>query len=157
MHLREYQRNDQEEILRLFYDTVHIVNAQDYTREQLDVWASGNEDKESWHRSLQEHYSIVAVEDGQIIGFGDILNDGYLNRLFVHRDYQQRGVGGAICRQLECYPKQSSPKGLLTVHASVTAKPFFEARGYQVVKKQTVQRKGILLTNYFMEKSDKRI
>jgi len=35
--------------------------------------------------------------------------------------------------------------------ASITAKYFFEKRGYKVVKEQKVERKGFLLTNYVME------
>ena len=31
-------------------------------------------------------------------------------------------------------------------------RPFFEKRGYRVVKEQQVERQGILLTNYVMEK-----
>lgn len=152
MYLREYQNRDLKEILNLFYDTVHTVNAKDYTKEQLDVWASGQEDCESWHRSLMEHYSVVAVESGQIIGFGDIDDTGYLDRLFVHKDYQRQGVGRAICRQLEHYLKQNPSQRRLTAYVSVTAKPFFEARGYQTVRKQKVLRQGITLINYFMEK-----
>ena len=37
-------------------------------------------------------------------------------------------------------------------HASITAKPFFERRGYKAVKEQQVERKGVLLTNYVMIK-----
>lgn len=37
-------------------------------------------------------------------------------------------------------------------HASVTAKGFFEKRGYRVIKEQQAERHGILLTNYVMEK-----
>ena len=40
----------------------------------------------------------------------------------------------------------------MITHASVTAKPFFEKRGYRVVREQQVSRQGILLTNYVMEK-----
>jgi len=45
--------------------------------------------------------------------------------------------------------------GKITAHASITAKPFFEKRGYKVVKKQEAERNGILLTNYVMEKERK--
>ena len=38
------------------------------------------------------------------------------------------------------------------VAASITARPFFEKRGYRVIREQQVERKGILLTNYVMEK-----
>ena len=60
MLIRKYQVPDCEEIAALFYNTVHIVNAKDYTKEQLDVWATGQVDLEKWNESLQEHYSIVS-------------------------------------------------------------------------------------------------
>ena len=60
MFIRKYQVPDCEEIAALFYNTVHIVNAKDYTKEQLDVWATGQVDLEKWNESLQEHYSIVS-------------------------------------------------------------------------------------------------
>ncbi len=39
-----------------------------------------------------------------------------------------------------------------TVHASLTARPFFEARGYEVIRDQRVLRRGVILTNFVMEK-----
>lgn len=36
--------------------------------------------------------------------------------------------------------------------SSITAKPFFEKRGYIVIKEQTVERFGVELRNYVMEK-----
>ena len=54
-----------------------------------------------WNQSLQEHYSIVAVENGVIIGFGDIDKTGDLDRLFVHTNYQGKGIATAMCNQLE--------------------------------------------------------
>lgn len=39
-----------------------------------------------------------------------------------------------------------------TTHASITARPFFEKRGYRVVRAQQVERQGLYLTNYVMEK-----
>ena len=86
---------------RLFYNTVHNVNAKDYTKEQLNVWATGQVDLEKWNESLQEHFSVVAVDDEIIVGFGDIDKTGYLDRLFVHADYQRKGIATAICNQLE--------------------------------------------------------
>lgn len=147
MNIREYSPSDCAEIAELFYDTVHTVNAKDYSAKQLDVWATGKIDIEKWDRSFREHFSVVAVEDGAIIGFGDIDETGYLDRLYVHKDYQRKGTGTAICEKLE-----KAAKGRIVTHASVTAKPFFEKRGYCVVKEQQVERQGIFLKNFIMEK-----
>lgn len=148
MLVREYQISDCKETTELFYNTVHTVNAKDYTKEQLDVWAIGQVDLEKWNQSLQEHYSIVVIENEVIVGFGDIDKTGYLDRLFVHADYQGKGIATAICNQLE-----QTVQGDITTHASITAKPFFEKRGYKIFKEQQVERQGIFLTNFCMKKN----
>ena len=38
MQLREYMTSDCDQLARLFFQTVHSVNAKDYTKEQLDVY-----------------------------------------------------------------------------------------------------------------------
>lgn len=147
MKIRKYQSSDCKSLADLFYHTVHTVNAKDYTKEQLQVWATGQVDLENWDQSLQEHFSVVAVENEKILGFGDIDRTGYLDRLYVHGDYQGKGIATAICNQLE-----QAVQGNVITHASITAKPFFEQRGYEVIKEQQVERQGIFLKNFVMEK-----
>lgn len=140
-----YQPSDREELAALFYDTVHEVNARDYTKEQLDAWATGAIDLDAWDRSFREHYCVVAVEGGEIVGFGDIDKSGYLDRLFVHKDRQGEGIGTALCERLE-----AAVPGTVTTHASLTVRPFLEHRGYVVVREQQVMRRGIALKNFVM-------
>lgn len=147
MEIRTYQPADCKEMAELFYQTVHTVNAKDYTRPQLDAWATGQVDLEQWNRSFLAHLSLVAVEDGAIVGFGDMASDGYLDRLYVHADHQGQGIATALCDRLE-----QAVRGPITTHASITARPFFEKRGYAVIKEQTVERHGVALTNFVMIK-----
>lgn len=148
MQLREYRPSDCEQLAELFYQTVHSVNAKDYTKEQLDVLATDKVDLDEWNSSFLKHKTLVAVEDDKIVGFVDMDNTGYLDRLYVHKDYQRKGVASAICDALKSF---STKKAFIT-HASITAKPFSQYRGYRVVKEQKVIRQGIALTNYVMEK-----
>lgn len=129
MIVREYRSEDCKELLRLFYETVHAVNARDYTKEQLDAWATGKEDAARWNKSFKEHFCLVAEESGRLVGFGDIDKTGYLDRLYVHKDFQGRGIASALCDRLE-----ERAEGKIVTHASVTAKPFFERRGYRAVR-----------------------
>lgn len=46
MFIRNYESTDCKELAELFYNTVHTINAKDYTKEQLDAWASGQVDLE---------------------------------------------------------------------------------------------------------------
>lgn len=146
MFIREYIPSDCEQLAELFYHTVHTVNARDYSQEQLGVWATGNVDLSVWNKSFLEHNTLVVIEKSIIVGFGDIDSTGYLDRLYVHKDYQRQGIASVLCDKLE------NGFTKITTHASITAKPFFLHRGYKVVKEQQVVRNGISLTNYIMEK-----
>ena len=191
MYLRKYHPSDCAALAALFYETIHSVNARDYPQEQLDAWAEGHVDLDAWNESFLSHNTYVAVQecDGAddidsrtpdsagtapgktggnanslIIGFGDMDDTGYLDRLYVHKDYQGRGVATAICDRLEedfCLSRgrllqnsavQKRKNDTFTTHASITARPFFEKRGYTVVKAQKVVRKGISIRNYIMRK-----
>ena len=101
MLLRPYRTEDCPALTKLFYQTVHTVNAKDYTPPQLDAWADGHPDLAAWDRSLSAHLSLVAVCDGVIAGFADMAPDGYLDRLYVHRDFQRQGIATALCDALE--------------------------------------------------------
>ena len=111
MFIRKYESTE------LFYNTVHTINAKDNTKKQLDAWASGQVDLEKWDQSFQEHFTVVAVENGIIVGFGDIDTTGYFDRLYIHKNNQRKGIATAICDQLE-----SKVQGKIVTHASVTAK-----------------------------------
>lgn len=152
MIIREYRKEDLGEVMQLFYDTVHTVNRRDYTEEQVNAWAPEKWETGDWEQSFADHDSVVAEENGRLIGFGDMDETGYLDRLYVHRDFQRQGVGSGICGVLESRAKDKK----LTVHASVTSVPFFESRGYRAVREQQVERDGVLLTNFVMERERPR-
>ena len=88
------------------------------------------------------------MEGESIVGFADMDGSGYLDRLYVHRDFQRQGVAAALCDALEA----ASAAETLTAHVSRTAKPFLEHRGWRVIREQTVFRRGVALTNFVMEK-----
>lgn len=148
MYIRPYRSEDCPELASLFYNTVHTVCARDYTPEQLDAWATGYVDYPEWDQSFLEHDTLVAVQNGCILGFGDMRADGYLDRLYVHAFYQGQGVATALLRLLEA----QCPAALLYTHASITARPFFERRDYHMVRPRQVSRFGVLLSNFVMEK-----
>lgn len=152
MKLRKYEPKDCAQLAELFYDTVHRVNAKDYSKAQLEVWVSGAVDLVSWNESFLAHNTVIAEQDGRIAGFGDMDKTGYLDRLYVHSAYQRQGIATEITDELE---RSAIVFGIsrFTTHASITAKPFFEQRGYRVLRENTVVRDGVRLINFIMEKA----
>lgn len=152
MNIRMYRSEDCREIIELFYNTVHLVNAKDYNEAQIDAWAPKEVDISKWDKSLSKHYSVVVEEKDIIIGFGDLDASGYFDRLYVHKDYQGIGVATIIVNEIEKYAQENRLE-IITTHSSITAKSFFEKQGYKVIKEQVVERKGQILKNFIMEKT----
>ena len=150
MELRRFSREDLEEILALFYQTIHQVNAADYSPAQLEAWAPAQPDRSRW-TTLEENYALVAWEKGRIVGFGDLAADGLLDRLFVRFDCQGKGVGTALLQGLEAQAARQGNAGILTF-ASITARPFFQRHGYRELEALEAVRNGQRLLHYKMEK-----
>ena len=143
MQLKPYQPNNLTAMLALFHRTVHTVNAKDYTPQQQDAWAPGDvtqdpQRRARWDQTLREHLSLLAWEGEELMGFGDI-------------DLQGRGVATALCDRLEQAAREAGCERVCS-DVSITARPFFESRGYRVLCRQQVERRGVLLTNFKMEK-----
>ena len=152
MELRRYRSEDLPALARLFGETVRRVNIRDYTRAQTEAWAAGEADllaRDDWFRRL---YTLVAVVDGRIAGYGNVDDTGYLDHLFVRWDCQGQGVATALCDALEARCRELGVDAV-TVHASRTALPFFLRRGYAVEREQQVPVRGQALTNYAMGKA----
>ena len=149
MKFREYQSFDLKEICELFYETITIINKYDYNDEQIRVWSNRRNVLLKQDNFFNSLYTIVAIENNKIVGYGNIDKNGYLDHLYVHKNYQRRHIATLLCDKLENYNKEIKE---LTVHSSITAKPFFEKRGYKVVKEQTVELDGVNINNYLMKK-----
>lgn len=151
MRIRRYSSADISEMAELFYNTVHNVNSRDYTDEQTAVWAPRERDMAEWDSSFLKHDTLVAEDNGVMIGFADMDDTGYLDRLYVHCEHQREGIGTALTAALE---ERAKSRGIyhFTVYASITALPFFERMGYSVVFENTVERGGVKMKNYRMEK-----
>jgi putative acetyltransferase len=151
IHVRAFVPADTGEIMRLFHDTVHAVNIRDYSAEQVAAWAPEYMDEDLWRGSLVAHHTAVAEEDGQIVGFADWEENGHLDRFYVHKDRQGAGVGTAL---LDAIENDARAHGVTHFHteASITARPFFERRGYVVLAEQQVTVRGMVFTNYRMAK-----
>lgn len=149
--IRRYCPQDLEQILRLFYQTVHTVNGAHYSAAQLDAWAPKNPDMGAWGDSLRQHESFVADLGGQIVGFGDLAAPDYFDRLYVHHAFQRRGIASAVSDAVEQCARQLGAASIHT-QASITARPFFKQRGYRVIQAQEKWLRGEKFLNYIMQK-----
>lgn len=150
--IRPLTEHDIPEMQDLFRSTVLHVNSKDYTKEEVEDWASCGDSAEHWRELLTKH-SYVAVLDRQdrIIGFSSMNAEGYLHSMFVHKDWQGKGVANLLLSEVEKMARgYGVPK--ISAEVSITARPFFEKHGYGVVREQRAKANKLYLTNYAMEK-----
>lgn len=151
INIRLFKPSDIQEIITLFRDAVHTININDYSPEQVAIWAPEEVDVARWQEKLMEHITYVAEIDSIIVGFADISREGYFDHLYVHKDYTGGRVAYRLFKQIE---QTARDLGLtkITTDCSITAKKPAERMGFVVIKEQTVQRNGVSFINYAMEK-----
>jgi len=151
MEIRSAKNADITQIGNLFKETILHVNLGDYTPEQVKVWASGSNEIDKWEKKIAEQYFILVEKDDKLCGFSSITPEGYIDYMYVGKDYQGRGVASLLYQELIKKAKEWNVQRL-TSDVSITALPFFQHKGFEVVKKQQVLLKGMYFTNYHVAK-----
>lgn len=148
MILRPATHNDIPELRELYRHTILTVNARDYSPEQVAAWAATADRTESLYNRIGKQYFIVAVAaDGRIAGFGSIETPDYLDLMYVHKDFQRQGVGRLLMEDMIRYAREN---GFTQIESdvSVTAKPLFEAFGFEWVADQWPITNGVTMPNF---------
>ena len=145
--IRRLAAQDIPEMRKLFRATVLTVNSKDYTKEEVEDWALCGDSVEHWKELLAKNDYIgkellakndyIGALDGQggIVGFSSMNAEGYLHSMFVHKDWQGKGVATLLLSEVEKIARRYGVHKI-SVEVSVTARPFFEKHGYKVVKEQ---------------------
>lgn len=150
--IRVAQKSDTTELMNLFQNTILTINRRDYSQAEVEDWASCGVNSLKWEGMIETHYFIVALNrQSQIVGFSSITPQGYLHSMFVHKDFQNRGVATLLLEEIERYAAEHQIVRI-TSEVSITARPFFEKRGYQVEVEQKRKANQLTMTNLVMVK-----
>lgn len=99
--LRAANLSDLPEIQKLFVETIMVICKSNYSPEQLAVWCYAAKNTERWVNKINRHYFLVAEMDYRIIGFASLNDNDYVDLLFVHKDYQRKGVADKLYSDIE--------------------------------------------------------
>lgn len=151
MRIRRAVPSDLAEITSLFYETITRINARDYTPAQIEVWAENAKNTEGWLKRIAEQYFYVANSENAITGFASMSDTGYVDLLYVHYAHQSQGIARMLLSALEADAK-ALQISLLTVDVSITARPFFESRGFFVDEEEERLIRNVSFRNFKMKK-----
>ncbi len=152
MRIRKAKFSDAAEIARLHRGTIRRVNSKDYLPEDIAVWSGGAKAKRV-RDSAERAVRYVALEQGKIVGFVDINKDNpeELWGLYVHADSIGRGVGSRLLGKIEKAAKKMGAKKF-KITSTITAKAFYESKGFTVLKKSKHHIAHRRLIVFLMEK-----
>ncbi len=151
MLIRPYQPADTEQIVHLYFNTVHTISRQHYTEEEVNAWAPEILDPVRWAARYRTRITFVAEENATVAGFAELEPNGHIDCFYCHHAYQRQGVGTQLYKRLEAEARSLGLVRLFT-EASITAKPFFEQIGFQTTHQNQIARGSVILINFSMEK-----
>jgi putative acetyltransferase len=151
IQIRQYKESDSRACWEIFFYTVRNINIRDYTLSQVSAWAPDDVVPAVWQQKLNSISPFIAHINGEIVGYADIQDSGLIDHFFCHHKHQGKGVGRALMAHiLEIGQSKGIPRFYSEV--SITARPFYEKMGFNLVKEQIVTIRGEKLKNFVMEK-----
>ncbi|KAB8293540.1 acetyltransferase, GNAT family [Bifidobacterium avesanii] len=150
--IRRYRSADAAATMAVFRRSVIGLASRDYDPEQVRVWADRAGDVRRWDRRRSAVDTWVAVSAGggdAVVGFIDVDGSGYIDMLFMDPAHARQGVASALLGEVERHAAEWGIAGL-SVHASITARPFFERYGFRVVRVRHPRIGSVPFVNYLM-------
>lgn len=149
--LRPFLPADAPVLAEIFRASIEELTGEDYSTAQQEAWAAAADDEADFAGRLEGALTVVATIDGGPVGFASLKGGDEVDMLYVHPEAAGQGVATMLYDALE---KLAQARGAtrLAVNASDTALPFFERRGFQAQRRNTVVRAGEWLANTTMEK-----
>jgi putative acetyltransferase len=148
--IRSYRPDDLDAVIAVFLGAIQQVASRDYAPAQVDAWAQV--DRAGWAARRLSRPTWIAVAGETVVGFTDLEPDGHLDMMFVHPAHQGAGIATALLATAEAAARTQGLRRIFT-EASITAKPFFERRGFSVIAPQLVEIRGQTLRNFRMGKT----
>jgi len=150
MEIRPYVEPDAAATLDVFLSAVTVTAASHYSPEQIAAWSRPQErDIQQWNAARKSLNTVVATIGGEVAGFSDVNDSGYIDMMFVAPGFGRIGVGSALLSHLRDVAVADGVAALST-NASITARPFFERHGFVVAATQHPTVGGVSMTNYRM-------
>ena len=116
---------------------VEDLAADDYDEGQRNAWAAVADDEAALGARLRAGLTLIATLGGAPVGFVALQGGGTIDMLYVYPAAARRGVATMLVGAVETLAAGRGAKQI-ECDASDTARPLFEALGYEAIRRQTV-------------------
>lgn len=146
-----YYTGQYQTIAVIYKRAIHELAKEHYSPEQLNAWSSPEINYEYWNWRCKLKRPFVYYDRETICGFIEFDPDGHIDCHYVLPEYSRQGIGGALLRHvLEIAAGMRLAR--VYVEASHLAKGLYLKHGFSVVRPNQVERNGVTLDNWIMER-----
>jgi ribosomal protein S18 acetylase RimI-like enzyme len=133
--IREFRESDLVPVRRLIHRTIDACYSVVYPPRAVEFFKEFHSEEKIMERHRTGEV-LVVEQDGQVIATGTIV-DSEIFGVFVHRDFQHRGHGGALMRELE---NRAKARGCTESELSVSlpSRGFYESLGYEMLEECSI-------------------
>ena len=152
MEIRRFRPGDEAALFRVYFTAIHRVASRDYSSQQVEAWAPKDLDVDLWTKRVRGIRPFVVELGGEIVGYADVQQNGYIDHFFVSGTHPRQGIGGRLMARLH---EEAATLNLteLTSDVSLTAEPFFTVHGFRVLERRYPSLRGVTIPNAFMRKA----
>ena len=150
--LRPFLPADARQCAIIFRSAIEELGEEDYSEAQCEAWAAGADNEAAFAKKLAGDLTLVATDDGEIVGFASLKGDSHIEMLFVDPAHARTGVATVL---MDALIKLAGARGAktLTSQVSDTGKPLFDRLGFQSQKRNLVLKGEEWLGNTSMSKT----
>ncbi|MDJ0692667.1 MAG: GNAT family N-acetyltransferase [Xenococcaceae cyanobacterium MO_188.B32] len=147
--LRQAHPDELIQLLRIQTDALRTLCLSDYSSRELEALIEHN----LRHFSLggyRGEFILVAEVDGVLVAWSALLGSR-ISAIYVHPQFIRQGIGSQLLRALETQAIHSQFR-TLKVAASLTARPFYQCHGYQLIGRSFLLAKDLPIPYLKMKK-----
>jgi len=128
--IRRATAADAEVVRKIVLLALRETNARDYPSSVIERLVLTLPDRVA--SNLETWCAFVAIVSGRVVGTGS-LNGQTVSSVYVHPDYQGRGIATKLMDAVEDAANAQS-QATLSVQSSITARSFYAKRGFEIVR-----------------------
>jgi GNAT superfamily N-acetyltransferase len=139
MEIIEYEEGCFEKVYDAVHNTIEKIYPKYYPRNAVDFFHK-HHSKENMQKKLPDEFTRIIIENGMVIGTGSV-KDNEIGRVFILPEYQNKGYGKILLKELENKVIQSNYKEI-TLSSSLGAVFFYKNCGYKYCDYKIIQVDG---------------
>ncbi|WP_299807333.1 GNAT family N-acetyltransferase [uncultured Shewanella sp.] len=163
LKLIPYQKCYAAEVSILAHIAIRGISDEIYCEEERSAWSFAPRSAYHWHKRLSKSQTWLVVDEKRLAsgkafccGFVNLETQfesrGYIDSLYVHPDYQGRGIARQLYAALEQWARQHKFDEL-SVDASKVSRPLFESVGFKIRHRSYQEKRAVVIMGYYMLKT----